>query len=61
MAYRLKRKRFTCDDCVREWNQLVGADINSVKCKPIVLTIDRRQLFKRCALLKPWCTDPDLL
>jgi len=32
MAYRLKRKRFTCDLCVREWNQLVGADINSVKC-----------------------------
>lgn len=33
MAYRLKRKRFNCKDCDREWNQLVGAEIDSVKCK----------------------------
>ena len=33
MSYRLKRKRFNCEQCVREWNQLVGQDIDAVMCK----------------------------
>ena len=33
MSYRLKRKRFKCEPCTREWNQLVGSDIDSVMCK----------------------------
>lgn len=32
MSYRLKRKRFNCEQCRREWNQLVGGDIESVIC-----------------------------
>ena len=32
MSYRLKRKRFNCESCKREWNQLVGGDIESVVC-----------------------------
>ena len=33
MSYRLKRKRFNCDNCIRQWNQLVGQDIEEVMCK----------------------------
>ena len=33
MSYRLKRKRFNCENCVREWNQLVGQDVENTTCK----------------------------
>ena len=41
MSYRLKRKRFNCETCTREWNQLVGQDEESVICKDIMPFNDR--------------------
>ena len=49
MSYRLKRKRFNCDNCIRQWNQLVGQDIEEVMCKfssadPVLITRFNRRL-----------------
>ena len=52
MSYRLKRKRFNCENCHKSWNQLVGQEIETLKCENCMIDCPLDKAFVEMQRIK---------